>query len=564
LRRKRPDPKDLRSRAEEWLRSRKAAAPAGPKDDLRTVHELQVHEIELELQNEELRETRQALEVALARQTELFDFAPVGYFALGTLGEVVQVNFAGARLLDLDRSRVTGRRFSEFVSLRDVQAWDEFAAGLRNDPDQVLPMRTIELALASRHGAVLARVTAPTASPGSAVLLAVEDVTARRRAEEALREELHRRDEFLAILSHELRNPLAPIRNGLYLLQHAAAGSETARRALRIVDRQVSHLTRIVDDLLDVTRIARGKLELRREVADLSELVQRTVEDHRGAFDEAGVALHLLVADGPSFANVDATRIVQILGNLLANSRKFTPRGGRVDVELGPNGHLHRLAVRDTGAGIAPDILARLFQPFSQGPQTLARSAGGLGLGLATVRGLVELHGGTVAIDSPGERQGTVVVVSLPRAAAPRGNSDAAARGQGAPHRVLVIDDNEDAASTLKDLLEIRGHSVRTAGDAPSGLAAARDFRPEVVLCDIGLPGPDGYTVARALRADRALCAAWLIALSGYALPGDVERSLEAGFDRHVAKPTSLDQLEALFAEAPVAAPTATPVPSGR
>ena len=560
--RKRSPSGELRRRAEERLVDGPAPQDA-EADARRLVHELQVHQLELELQNDELKKTRLALETSLLRYTELFDFAPMSYFAVDSDGFVREANFAAARLLGRVRSKVIGRRFAAFVSERDHAVFGQFLERIlapphdeHDEPLEPLPLEPLELILLTGNGQVNGRVTGALLEEQSipTALLAVEDVTARRAAEDALHETLRRRDDFLGVLSHELRNPLSPIRNGLYLLRRAIPESDGAHKAMAVIERQVGHLTRIVDDLLDVTRIARGKLQLQRRIQDVAEIVRRTLDDHRAAFDAAGVALECRV--GPDcFADVDATRIAQVLGNLLGNALKFTPQGGRVRVELVPGGGLLTLLVRDSGAGIEPELTRHLFQPFSQGPQTLARTAGGLGLGLATVRGIMELHGGSAAIDSRGPGLGTEVRVVLPQAAPPadlHGRAAAAAAPSAAPHRrVLVIDDNHDAATSLRDVLEHRGHEARAAFDAAGGIEVARAFRPEIVVCDIGLPGSDGYAVARTLRGDRATCGALLIALSGYARPEDVERSLQAGFDRHLAKPATVERLEALFAGAP-------------
>ena len=565
---RRPAAPNLRSRAEERLAKTPTAEVTDHADALRLLHELQVHQVELEMQNEELRDTRAALEGSLQRYTELFDFAPIGYVTIDAAGAIRELNFAAARLLGAPRGQVVGRRLVHFVAARDVPAFDRFVGDvLTLDADDGEPRtRTLELALVAASGLTFAKVTASLVdAPAPTALLAIEDVTARRRAEEALHEALRRRDDFLGTLSHELRNPLAPIRNGIYLLDRAAPGGEAAQRALAVIERQVGHLTRIVDDLLDVTRIARGKLHLQLRVQDLGDLVARTLDDHRGAFEDAGVSLDGRLDHHPCWAEVDATRLAQVVGNLLTNALKFTTRGGRVEVSLRPDGAAHLLSVRDTGAGIAPEVLGQLFEPFAQGPQSLARSAGGLGLGLATVKGLVELHGGTVGIASAGQGRGTEVTVRIPRASAPRSRAGAHAAPVGAHRRVLVIDDNDDAAASLRDVLETSGHDVLTAHDATAGLAAARAFRPEVVICDIGLPGIDGYAVARTLRDDPELRGAFLIALSGYARAEDVQRSRDAGFDRHVAKPPDIARLQALLAEAPHAGDApAAPADSAR
>jgi two-component system CheB/CheR fusion protein len=307
-----------------------------------------------------------------------------------------------------------------------------------------------------------------------------------------------------------------------------------------------------VDDLLDVTRVARGKVHLQRERFDLGNLVHRTVEDHRPGFDARGVHLACEIDPDPCWVEADGSRIVQVIGNLLGNALKFTNAGDRVHVVLGRERDRAALRVRDTGVGIAAELIGRLFEPFSQAPQTLDRSRGGLGLGLATVKGLVELHGGTVEVASEGPGRGARFVVRLPLAAPPGGAESGASAAPVRPQRVLVIEDNEDSAETLKDVLELSGHEVRLALDGPGGLLIARAYRPTVVICDIGLPGMSGYDVARVLRSEEDLRGAWLIALSGYASTEDARRAEQSGFDRHVAKPATPEKLAMLLAEAPI------------
>jgi two-component system CheB/CheR fusion protein len=395
---------------------------------------------------------------------------------------------------------------------------------------------------------------------------------ALRESEEALREADRRKDEFLGMLSHELRNPLAPIRNSLYILSRAAPGGEQARRALAVIDRQVQHTTRLVDDLLDVTRITRGKVRLQRERLDLGSLARRTVEDHRELFAKNGLEVELVVPEDAVFVNADSTRISQVIGNLLQNAVKFTPRGGRATVSVERRDGFGVITVRDTGAGIAREVMPRLFQPFVQAEKTLDRSAGGLGLGLALVRGLVELHGGTVSAHSDGVGKGATFVARLPleRRRAPRLQLVPTGPAPGPRRRVLVIEDNIDSAETLKEALELNDHVVDIALTGPDGLEKARSLKPDVVVCDIGLPGLDGFQVARAIRSDPSLGGVPLIALSGYAQPEDLERSREAGFDLHLAKPPELEALERAIARARdagkerAAAAVSTPQPGGR
>ncbi|HEY6104465.1 MAG TPA: ATP-binding protein, partial [Anaeromyxobacteraceae bacterium] len=375
----------------------------------------------------------------------------------------------------------------------------------------------------------------------------------RERAEQALREADRRKDEFLAVLSHELRNPLAPIRSSLHVLDHAAADSEAAQRARQIIARQVGHLARLVDDLLDVTRISRGKLQVDRRPLDLRALSQRTAEDHRGLFAARGVALEVALPDDPLWIEGDATRLAQVIGNLLQNSAKFTSSGDSVRLSLDVADGFAVLRVRDTGIGIEPAMIPRLFQAFSQADSSLDRRRGGLGLGLALVKGLVETHGGTVDVSSPGKGAGSEFVLRLPLAAAPA-TPEVAPVAPPPPRRVLVIEDDVDGAESLQLALKVEGHEVFVAHDGPTGLERARELRPEVVLCDIGLPGMDGYMVARALRRERGLRDTFLVALTGYALPEDLRRAADAGFDVHLTKPATIEAVQEVMGRGPASA----------
>ncbi|HYG68147.1 MAG TPA: hybrid sensor histidine kinase/response regulator, partial [Anaeromyxobacteraceae bacterium] len=381
---------------------------------------------------------------------------------------------------------------------------------------------------------------------------ALRDAVAERgRAEQALREADHRKDQFLAVLSHELRNPLAPIRNSLHLLRHAAPGSGGARRAQEVIERQVGHLTRLVDDLLDTTRVSHGKLQLQREHVELGDLVRRAADDHRELFASRGVSLDVAAPASAAWVDGDRTRLSQVVGNLLQNAAKFTPARGAVRLALEVADGIAALHFRDTGAGIGAAMLPRLFEPFSQADETLARSSGGLGLGLALVKGLVVAHGGTVEATSAGPGTGAEFVVRLPLSTAPTAARDPDPPAALRPRRIFVIEDNVDGAESLRAVLELDGHTVEVAHDGAVGIERSRGFRPEVVLCDIGLPGMSGYEVAGAFRADPALRGAFLIALTGYALPGDQRRATDAGFDAHLAKPTSVEHLRSAIARAP-------------
>ncbi len=387
------------------------------------------------------------------------------------------------------------------------------------------------------------------------------EITERKKLEQDLRaanlrlaEDDRRKNEFLAVLSHELRNPLAPIRNSLYILEHAAPGGDRARRAQAVIDRQASQLARLVDDLLDVTRITRNKIEIQHQRLDLNEVVRSTLEDQRSQFEDGEVELRLSAAADRVFVNGDWNRLSQAVGNLLQNAGKFTGRGGSVTVSVSAESPSGQAVIRvaDTGLGIAPDVLPRLFQPFMQADSTLDRSKGGLGLGLALVKGLVELHGGTVSARSDGLGKGAEFVVRLPldRSRPPDAVAPSTSR-EPSPRRVLIIEDNVDAAVSLREALELGGHVVEVAHGGPDGLAKARGFHPEVVLCDIGLPGMDGYEVGRRFRADKATKGAFLVALTGYVLPEDLQRAQKAGFELQLAKPPDMEQLQEILATLP-------------
>jgi PAS domain S-box-containing protein len=381
------------------------------------------------------------------------------------------------------------------------------------------------------------------------VVLVFRDVRQRREAERAqqrvtalLREQDQRKDRFLAMLSHELRNPLSPMRNAVAVLRREDVTTERWTRAVEVMDRQVAHVSRLVDDLLDVSRIAQGKVRLDKRQLDLGELVHRSLEDFVSVFARRRIALDVHADDVPMWVDADATRLAQVTVNLLQNAAKFTDPGGRVTVALAKENERARLEVRDTGAGMDARTLSTLFQPFVQAEATIRRSAMGLGLGLALSKHIVELHGGTVRAASDGPGKGASFVIELPLVrSGSRAQTPTPTRRPSVPLRVLVIDDNEDAATTLRDLLELDRHEVLLARDGESGVALALLHRPDVVLCDVGLPGIDGYETARRLRS--AGSPATLVALTGYATLEDVQHALEAGFHHHLSKPVDVSVL---------------------
>jgi len=517
------------------------------------MHELEVHQVELELQNEELRATRVQLEEGLKRYTELFDFAPIGYVTLGSRRNIGELNHSAAELLGQGRSQLTGVSFHRFVAEADLLRLDVALSRAERAGVQ----QHVEIAL--RNGKHVALSVA--ALDGERTLLALEDISERVANEERLTETRaalqmadRRKNEFLAMLSHELRNPLAPLRNCIFLLSHEEKRDGGSQHTLEIMERQVAHMARLIDDLLDVTRIGRGKIQLQKERMDLTELVARHVADARVTFDASRILLESQLSEEPIWVDADAARLTQVLSNVLGNAEKFTPPGGHVCASLTRKGTTAELCIRDTGAGITSEVLEHVFEPFAQAPQTIDRARGGLGLGLSMVKGLMELHGGTVSITSAGRGFGTEVTLRLPIATPDQLQPRAADwQLQGKTRRrVLVIEDNEDAADTLSHALTVVGHEVQVAYDGSSGLECARLFNPEVVLCDIGLPGMDGYQVARKFREDVSLRGAFLVALTGYARPEDLQQALAAGFNEHVAKPPSIERLSDMLAHAPV------------
>jgi two-component system CheB/CheR fusion protein len=369
---------------------------------------------------------------------------------------------------------------------------------------------------------------------------------------ETLRQTDRHKNEFIAMLSHELRNPLAPVRNSIYILQRAPSGGAQAARAVAVIDRQVTQLTRLVDDLLDLTRISSGKIRLQASRFDLVELAPQVAEDVRPLFVQQGIQLRVEHSVRAAPVQGDAARVSQILGNLLSNAAKFTGAGGETLLSISADEVTGEavVRVRDDGPGISEEVLSRLFQPFVQADSTIDRAKGGLGLGLALARSLAELHGGSLRASSEGAGKGAEFELRLPLVAAAAAPVVELPVATSRGRRILLIEDVVDSADSLREALELNHHTVEVARDGAQGLDAARAFRPEVVLCDIGLPGMDGYAVARALRADPKLRGVFLVALTGYSSPEDQRAATEAGFDLHLAKPPQLEAIEKVLSRA--------------
>jgi PAS domain S-box-containing protein len=375
------------------------------------------------------------------------------------------------------------------------------------------------------------------------------DVTKRRQAEEALKDVNRRKDEFLAMLAHELRNPLAPIRNAAQILRVHAGGKPELDWARSVIERQTRHLSRLVDDLLDVSRMVRGQIALQKSVVDLDEIVRHAIETSRPVMRARRHRLDVRIPKQPVRLEGDLTRLAQVVSNLLNNAAKYTQEGGRVWLDARIENQHVVLSVRDNGFGISPDLLPRVFDLFTQGDRTLDRAQGGLGIGLTLVKRLVEMHGGSVEAHSDGLGKGSEFIVRLPIIEAQAAQEPAESQGEQVREeaivhdessrglRILVVDDNIDAADSIAMLLNMEGHCTTTVNSAVEALQAVESFRPDVVLLDIGLPEMDGYEVARRLRSQNKVERMRLVAVTGYGQLADRERAAAAGFDKHLVKP---------------------------
>lgn len=379
------------------------------------------------------------------------------------------------------------------------------------------------------------------------------DIHDQKEMQEHLREVDQRKDEFLATLAHELRNPLAPIRNSLQFLRLAENDKASAEQAADIIDRQVNHLVRLVDDLLEVSRITRGKIELRKELVYLASIIDSAIETSRPVIEAAGHHLDVSLPSEPVMLEADAVRVSQVISNLLNNAAKYTESGGQIWLAARAEPREVVISVRDTGVGIPADMLPRVFEMFTQVARSLSRSQGGLGIGLTLSRSLVELHGGSVVARSPGVGRGSEFIVSLPRVPAKRSHEEVEPRGhaptdgQGSGRRILIVDDNVDSAESLGLWLKLEGYDVKVVHEGLAVVEAARAFKPKVILLDIGLPDIDGYEVAERLRRELGLNGVRLIALTGYGQDEDRQRCYDAGFDEHLIKPVDPATLETLL-----------------
>ena len=508
---------------------------------------------ELDVTERKLAEAR--LRESEARFRTLADGVPVIIWATDTKGHIEFVN----------------RAYSEFFGENAEQARREGWRRLLHPDDAPRYVSAYENAVAKRSELrARARVRSasgqwrwieshalPRIGPHGEFLGHVgvsPDVTALIEAQAALREADQRKDDFLATLAHELRNPLAPIRTAAELLTLPDLTGEQLSWACQVVRRQVEHMTRLLDDLLDVARITRGKLDLKKEHVDLGTIVDTAVEAARPLLTARKHGLTIELPPELPKLRADPVRLAQVLSNLLTNAAKYTDSPGRIALTAHLDGDTVRISVKDNGIGLSPSMLAHMFEMFSQGQEAGGRGEGGLGIGLALVKGLVELHGGTVAAFSEGPGRGSEFVVTLSCPARHAGETDrgeTAARARASVGcRILVADDNQDAARMLAMLLRLSGHEVRTAYGGEAALALASTFKPDIALLDIGMPDLDGYEVARALRRSPWGRGVRLVAVTGWGQEEDKRRARAAGFDHHLTKPVDPQQLAALLTQA--------------
>jgi PAS domain S-box-containing protein len=385
------------------------------------------------------------------------------------------------------------------------------------------------------------------------IVVVFRDIAERRRAESALLESNRHKDEFLAMLAHELRNPLAPIRSAIQVLRIIGSQEPPAEEARALIERQVEQLARLVDDLLDVSRITRGLIRLKKEVVDVSTIVSGAVESSRPLIDARRHALRVELPDEALLVEADRVRLAQVLMNLLNNAAKYTPEGGSIALtvkRIGDAPGQVSIKVRDSGMGIPAEMLPRVFDLFTQAERTLDRAEGGLGIGLTLVRRLMELHGGTVRVSSPGPGQGSEFVIQLPvterSAVEPQGPARTSER-RSQSRRILVVDDNRDSADSLATLLRLFGNDVRTSYNGRQALAVAAIYRPDLVLLDLGLPGMDGFEVARQMRSLPDQGGTLIVAMTGYGTEEDRRQTSAAGFNAHLVKPVDIETLQELL-----------------
>ena len=505
----------------------------------------------------ERRRTEQALAKSEAHLRSLFEQTGAGICETDLEGRILRVNERFCRIAGRAPRDLVGRPMQELTHPDDIAHNMALWAGAL---DAGRPFE-IEKRYLRPDGATVwvnntvSPIRAIADGPVETMLAVSVDVSQRKEAQEALQDASRRKDEFLAMLAHELRNPMAPIRTAAELLERGHLDADRLRRTSQVISRQVRHMTGLVDDLLDVSRVTRGLVTLEQGIVDVRQVVADALEQVRPLLEARRHRLALELAPGPAHVLGDHKRLVQVLSNLLNNAAKYTAAGGNVRLALSGAGSSVVLQVADDGVGIPAALQPRVFDLFAQAERSADRSQGGLGIGLALVRSLVELHGGTVACRSDGPRMGSTFTVTLPRAgaapgpaAAPDGRPAHRAPVTGGGRTVLVVDDNADAAHMLGMYLELAGHRVTVETGSETALRRALASAPHACILDIGLPGMDGHALARALRAAPATAGCLLIALTGYGQEHDRRRALDAGFDHHLVKPVDMAALLPLLA----------------
>ncbi|MGE5095808.1 MAG: ATP-binding protein [Betaproteobacteria bacterium] len=497
----------------------------------------------------ELDHVAQALRESEARLEALFANAAVGIAELTPDGRFTLVNDALCDILGRKRDELLAMGIAEVTHADDRgEVHDLLGRLIHRHQDTFVGERRFV-----RHDgeAIWVKLSIALARDGGEAsvraVAVIEDVTERRHAEDDLREADRRKDEFLATLAHELRNPLAPIRNSLHIFRMAVARDQPVARVTDMMERQVQHMVRMVDDLLEVSRISRGKIELRREMVELASVLRSAVDTSLPLVEAGKHRLSVEIPAEPIVLHADPVRLAQVFANLLNNSAKYTPDGGRIGVRVSLEDGMAKICVVDDGEGIPPAMLSRVFNMFTQ-LHTGIRAQGGLGIGLTLARTLVHLHGGTIEARSQGAGHGCEFVVKLPLAVQAEEAAQPAPalppRGQPLEHRrVLVVDDNRDAADSLGMLLEFLGAEVKIVHDGKSALEAMETFSPAAVLLDLGMPGMSGLEVARRMREDTRFRATTLVAVTGWGQREDRRRTHEAGFDYHLVKPADVTML---------------------
>jgi len=496
-----------------------------------------------------LKETEELLSESEANLRAIFDNVLDAIIKVNDQGIIESVNAAAEAVFGFSVAELSGTPIGRLLPMldwnpyeiqRNYQKGENRIAGIRRELEGIKKSGSsfpVDLGISEITG------------PHHCFIITVHDITERKQTEIALQQADRRKNEFLAMLGHELRNPLAPIRNAVQVLKAQSAANPTLDWCRKVIDRQVSHMALLLDDLLDVARIMQDKIVLKMDCFDFSEIIDSAIETVHPLVEARKQELAVSRPDMPMWIQGDRVRLTQALSNLLNNAAKYTDEGGKIALKVNLEAEDLLITVQDNGSGITPEILPHIFEIFTQADSSLARSQGGLGVGLTLTRRLVEMHGGTVSASSAGDQQGSEFVVRLPLASAP--SLMKAPQLEAAPSpaklRILLIDDNVDVAESLALLLQLEGHEVDTANCGLNGIEKAQAFRPQIVLLDIGLPDISGYEVARRLRELPETRHAFLVAISGYGQSEDLEQSKSAGFDRHLLKPVDPSHLSDLL-----------------